>query len=427
MTRERVLRGTQRQHVTLPTMKSDPGSVVLGHTAEGRSGPHVLVLPKWYPGRNDPQLGDFVRKQMLATAGTLNARGGKMSVVFCVPLADMEPLHEQELHEDKGAWELRCYYRPSMAAITPLRKLINLQRYWRASWNGIRRTISERGRPDITHVHILVRPALVAWWLKKMRGVPFLLSEQSSEYLDGAWDAKSALFKAINYFLFRRAAAVTAVSAHLGEGLKRLALCARYEVVPNTVPGTDRPLPAPGPPDRFMVVADLVDKTKNVSGVLRALKAGRDLGHDLRLDVIGDGTDMDALRDLSKTLGLNGSVRWLGRMSNAEVLAHMATTGTVIINSNVETFSVVTGEALALGKPVIATRCGGPVAFITEENGALIEPRDDHALTAAMIFRITEQRQYDAAAIRRSVHERFSAKAVGEQFTAIYERVIYHG
>ena len=29
---------------------------------------HILVLPKWYPGRNDPQLGDFVRKQTLAVA-----------------------------------------------------------------------------------------------------------------------------------------------------------------------------------------------------------------------------------------------------------------------------------------------------------------------------------------------------------------------
>ena len=392
-----------------------------------RKGPHVLVLPKWYPGRNDPQLGDFIRKQMLATAKTLAAQGGKMSVVFTVPITQLEQSELQDLQRSDGAWELRCYYRPSATGFKPIRKLINLQRYWRASWMGIRRVIAEQGKPDLTHVHILVRPALVAWWLKKMRGVPFMLSEQSSEYLDGTWEAKSSLFKAINHALFRRASAITAVSTHLGEGLKRLALCSSYEVVPNTVPGTDRPLPAPGDSRQFMMVADLVDKTKNVSGVLRALKDGRDQGIDLRLDVIGDGTDMNALRELSSKLGLNGSVRWLGRMSNSDVLTNMATTGTVIINSNVETFSVVTGEALAMGKPVIATRCGGPVAFITEENGVLIEPRDDAALTVAMVSRATEQREYDAATIRRTMDERFSAKAVGEQFMAIYQRVIEHG
>ena len=408
-------------------MKSDPGPPFLSQMAEGQRGPHVLVLPKWYPGRQDPQLGDFVRKQALATAASLVAQRGKMSVVFTVPLAGLDRREEQELHQDDGAWELRCYYRPSKTAFKPLRKVINLRRYWSATWNGIRRVIAEQGKPDLTHVHILVRPAVVAWWLNRRRGIPFILSEQSSEYLDGTWEAKGTLFKAINYFLFRRAAAVTAVSAHLGDGLKRLALCARYDVVPNAVPGTDRPLPAPGPAHQFMMVADLVDKTKNVSGVLRALKACRDQGQDLRLEVIGDGTDMNALRDLAKELGLNGSVRWLGRMSNADVLGNMAATGTVIINSNVETFSVVTGEALALGKPVIATRCGGPVAFITEENGVLIEPRDDNALTAAMIDRATEKRAYDAATIRGTMNERFSKKAVGDQFTAIYQRVIDHG
>lgn len=388
---------------------------------------HVLVLPKWYPGRNDPQLGDFVRKQMLATADALGNASGRLSVVFTAPVPDLERAEVQELQVDAGTWELRCYYRPSSNAFLPLRKLLNLHRYWRATWNGIRRARDERGAPDITHVHILVRPALVAWWLNQWRGTPFILSEQSSEYLDGKWDGKNALFKAVNYFLFRRAAAVTAVSPHLGEGLTTRGLCTAYDVVPNTVPGTDLPLPAPGPAGQFMVVADLVDGTKNVSGVLRALKAGRDLGADLRLDVIGDGTDMNALRALAKELGLNGHVRWLGRLANTEVLTNMTGTGTVIINSNVETFSVVTGEALALGKPVIATRCGGPVAFITPENGVLIEPRDDKALTAAMIARAKEERRYDPATIRRTVDERFSASVVGRSFLAIYQRVLNHG
>lgn len=387
---------------------------------------HVLVLPKWYPGRNDPQLGDFVRKQMLATAAVLAGRGGQLSVVFTVPIPDLERLESQDLYCDGGAWELRCYYRPSTATVRLFRKLINLGRYWRATRHGLSRLRRERGKPDLVHVHILVRPALVACWLKVIRGIPFILSEQSSEYMDGKWDRKSRLFKSLNRFLFGQASAVTAVSGHLGEALRQRVRCSACEVVPNTIPGTDLPLPPPGPPGQFMMVADLVDETKNVSGVLKALKAGRDQGHDLRLDVIGDGTDMDTLRSLSNTLGLNGHVRWLGRMSNAEVLQRMAGTGTVIINSNVETFSVVTGEALALGKPVIATRCGGPSAFVTPSNGVLIEPRDEKALAAEMIARAQELHRYDPQEIRRSVDTRFSARAVGERFAAIYERVLGH-
>ena len=87
-------------------------------------------------------------------------------------------------------------------------------------------------------------------------------------------------------------------------------------------------------------------------------------------------------------------------------------------------FSVVTGEALALGKPVIATRCGGPSAFITPENGVLIEPRDDQALASAMIARTKEEFRYDPATVRRSIDERFSPRAVGERFMTIYQRVL---
>ncbi len=382
---------------------------------------HILVIPKWYTGRNDPQLGDFVRKQSLAVA-----REHKVSVVFAVPLKGLAVPEEQVLSEGDGAWELRCYYQPSTMTIVALRKLINLRRYWKASWNGLHRVISERGMPDITHVHILVRPALVAWWLKRTQGVPYILSEQSSEYLDGTWASKGPLFKAINRWLLRNASAVTTVSTHLGEGLKALGLITSYRVVPNVVPGTDLPLPAPGDPREFLVVADLVDRTKNVSGVLRALKQAMDQGHALRLGVIGDGPDREQLHRLATSLQLNDRVQWLGRVANSEVLAHMGRTGAVIVNSNVETFSVVTGEALALGRPVIATRCGGPEAFITAENGLLITPRSTDELAEAMIRMATEAPR-DPATIRRSVIDRFSAGSVCATFQTIYQQVLSHG
>jgi glycosyltransferase involved in cell wall biosynthesis len=167
-----------------------------------------------------------------------------------------------------------------------------------------------------------------------------------------------------------------------------------------------------------------VDRTKNVSGVLRALKTAREAGVLATLDVIGDGPDATHLKELASSLGLTGHVIWHGRLSNAEVLDRMATTGTVIINSNVETFSVVTGEALALGKPVIATRCGGPQAFVNESNGILIEPRDDKDLAQAMSRMASGTDFLDPAAIRRTISDRFSPQAVADGFITVYQRVL---
>lgn len=383
---------------------------------------HVLVLPKWYPGRNDPQLGDFIRKQVLATA-----RQVRMSVLFVVPLDGMTGAHAQELDEREGAWELRCYYRPDRSAFAPRRKLLNYLRYRQASRLGLERLMRERGRPDLVHVHILLRPALLAMQLKRRFGTPYVVSEQSSEYLDGRYAAKNRGSKHLHERVLRQAAAVTAVSAWLGDALVKHGLCTGYDVVPNVVPGLDRPLPQRGPAHAFMVVADLVDRTKNVSGVLRALALARRQVPALTLDVIGDGPDRPMLEALVRELGLSGAVRFHGRVANTEVLRLMAGTGSVIINSNVETFSVVTGEALASGKPVIATRCGGPTAFITPANGLLIDVRSDDQLAAAMLELHRAHPRYDPVAVRASVSDRFSPEAVGGGFLRIYEKVLSHG
>ena len=383
---------------------------------------HVLFLPKWYPGRADPQLGDFLRKQALAAATMV-----RMSVLHVEPMTEPGAGDMLTLNTADGAWELHLRYKASSIRFMPARKLVNLFRYWRTMRNGWDQTVKERGLPDLIHAYILVRPVLFAWWMGARKRIPYLISEQSSEYLDGTWTSKSALFHGLNRFLFKRAKAVTAVSAWLGDRLVELGLCRSYTVVPNVIPGLDRPLPAPGPAGHFLVVADLVDRTKNVSGVLRALAEAAKQDTRLRLSVIGDGADRAMLEAKVTELALQDRVTFLGRLPNAEVLDHVARAFAMVVNSNVETFSVVTGEALAQGKPVIATRCGGPVAFITPENGILIEPRNDKALCEAMLKLMASSVEYDPQRIRTSVSERFDPNAVGNAFLHVYQRILANG
>jgi len=383
---------------------------------------HILALPKWYPGRHDPQMGDFIRKQMLAVAGQV-----QVSVVSVAQLEDLETSELQELDERDGMWELRCYYRPDRSPSRAVRKLVNFMRYRKAASNALARFLAERGKPDLIHAHILTRAVLMARWFSGRWGVPYIVSEQSSVYLDGTWLAKHGWAKTLDRSLLGNAAAITAVSSHLGSAMEKLKLCQAPTVVPNVIPGTDLPLPAAGSANDFMMVADLVDKTKNISGVLRALEIAKTKGHDLRLTVIGDGDDREMLHALAVSLGVEQNVNWLGRLPNSGVLQHIATTGSVIINSNVETFSVVTGEALALGKPVIATRCGGPEAFIVPGNGVLIAPKDDAGLSEAMIAMAAEHANYSPATVRATVSGRFSPQAVASGFLSVYQRVLQQG
>ncbi|HQZ42898.1 MAG TPA: glycosyltransferase, partial [Flavobacteriales bacterium] len=155
-----------------------------------------------------------------------------------------------------------------------------------------------------------------------------------------------------------------------------------------------------------------------------ALHIARQTEPGLRLSVIGDGPDRDTLQKLAASKGLSRSVAFLGRLPNTGVLDHMATVSAVIINSRVETFSVVTGEALAQGKPVIATRCGGPMAFVEPGNGILIDIDDDNALAQAMIKITHDAESYDPIKIRAGLSERFSPSVVGETLAKIYTKAL---
>lgn len=384
-----------------------------------RGSMHVLFLPKWYPGLKDPQLGDFLRKQALATA-----RYVRISVLH-IEAIDQPLTPEQVVLEDDGAWELTVRYTASTSAFRPWRRMVNFSRYLRAGRAGWKRLVRERGKPQLIHAYILVRPVLLAYILWRKHRVPYLLSEQSSVYLDGTYAAKHPAHRALCRYLASRARCVTAVSAWLGDALKAHGLCDSYTVVPNVIPGIDRPLPAAGHTGAFLMVADLVDRIKNVSGVLRALATARLRDPRLRLTLIGDGPDRRMLEDLTDQMGLQQHVRFLGRLPNHEVLDHMAHAFAVVVNSHVETFSVVTGEALAQGKPVVATRCGGPQAFVTDQNGLLIPPGDDAALCDAMLTLCANADRYDPAVIRRSVSASFSTEAVGRAFQMVYERALH--
>lgn len=383
---------------------------------------HVLVLPKWYPGRNDPQLGDFIRKQAQALI-----KLHQVSVLFACPEPGAQQAEVMELDRTNGVWELRSYYRASISPFRPWRKLVNFVRYRRAMRHGLRRLVVEQGAPALIHAHVLTRAVLEAWSFSRTLHIPYLITEHSSVFLDGTWQAKSALAKALDRFLVRKASRVITVSKHLAAAMEQKRLGSSVLVVPNILPlGTETP-PASGSADHFLMVTDLVDRIKNISGVLRALHLARAAGHDLRLEVVGDGPDRNTLEGLATSLGLDPYVTWQGRLPNSDALALMAHTGTVIINSNVETFSVVTGEAIALGKPVIATRCGGPEAFITSMNGILIEPGNDRALADAMITMASDHGIFSPAQVRATLGNEFSEEAIADRLDTIYQEVLAHG
>ncbi len=92
-----------------------------------------------------------------------------------------------------------------------------------------------------------------------------------------------------------------------------------------------------------------------------------------------------------------------------------------VLPSLCETFSVPAAEAMASGIPVLATRCGGPEEFITQDQGLLVSPGDADALRQGLDFMLDNLHRYSRGQIVQYARERFSHEVVGAQLHALYQ------
>ena len=81
-------------------------------------------------------------------------------------------------------------------------------------------------------------------------------------------------------------------------------------------------------------------------------------------------------------------------------------------------------EALACGKPVITTRCGGPEEFVSDERGRLIEVNNPDQLKKALIWMRNHYSEFDPDTLKDFIQRNYSAEVVGKKFLDLYEKAL---
>ncbi len=150
-------------------------------------------------------------------------------------------------------------------------------------------------------------------------------------------------------------------------------------------------------------------------------------GNNYRLRVIGDGLAKKQCEAFARDLGIENSCEFLGTLTPKEIAGELSRCDLFVLPSRAETFGVVAAEALASGKPVVVTRCGGPEDFVTDETGILVPVDDDQALADAIGKVCSNLGNYSPAKISAFAAKRFSWDAVVNQLTDVYETVTTQG
>jgi len=218
------------------------------------------------------------------------------------------------------------------------------------------------------------------------------------------------------------------VSKILKQSLERIGIeASKISIIPNIVDALpqaeSRRIESENQKLIFISVADLVDEIKNISDVIKTV-AEIPANDDFEYWIVGDGEDKEKLVRLAESFGLlNKQVFFLGRKTNHEVLEIINEAAFLVLNSFTETFSVVTAEALLAGKPVIATRCGGPEVFVNENNGILIKTGNRKELKAAIIKMMDTYKSYNPEILKDSINKKYGREVVSKEILSIYDEV----
>lgn len=230
---------------------------------------------------------------------------------------------------------------------------------------------------------------------------------------------------------YRRADAVIAVSGRVRRSLLDGGVDAELvEVIPD---GTrlDRDVtPVPrstlGVADDapLVVMVGALTREKDPLTFVRAVACALRRVSSLRALLVGDGPMRRELEAEVECLGISHALRLTGYRDDADAL--IAASDMVVLSSMEEGLGSVLLDAMAFGKPVVATTAGGiPDVVARDESGLLVEPCDPEALGEA-IARVACDREL-ASRLSVGARERaprFSMRVVVARTTAVYERVL---
>ena len=307
--------------------------------------------------------------------------------------------------------------------------LVDVSRTYRL--DGMARLVRllRRERADVLHTHTLAAGNALARGAGRLARVPVVSHLHIANHFR---PATRALLAGLDNVTARLASALVAVSKDTRRAYEEQGYPHRIRVVYNGVAaasadanGLREELSIPREAPLVAEVGRLCD----VKGQRELIDAIARLP-DARAVLVGadleqGGAYERALRRRAEELGVSDRVVFAGYRDDAARV--VAAADVFALPSWTEGLPLVVLEAMALGRPVVATTVGGTPELVADgETGLLVPPRDVEALTSALKQVLEDEglRRRLGEAGRRRVAERFSSDAMTRDVLAVYDEVV---
>jgi glycosyltransferase involved in cell wall biosynthesis len=396
---------------------------------------NIFYIPSWYPEKKNPNAGIFFKEQAVALAEAypdINFlvsifSSEKYSLVFKKPVNSF--LKTVKFIGVKGyinrvRSNLCEMYSPGILYTKKLqsydKKIVKINEKNFLKGQGI------FGKFDLIHCQVSFPAGYAGMMLSKKYNIPFIITEHMGPFPFDEYLEDSKLSYRINEPL-KKAKKVIAVSNSLAGSIEKFEF-ERPDVIPNLVDEDLFKIGSAQENDKFtFFTLSSITEQKGIGVLLNSIKSAVEKDKNIHFRIGGTGEVLGRYKELSGKENLSGYITWLGALSREESVNEFQKCDCFILPSFHESFGLVLVEAIACGKPVIATRCGGPEDIVNEENGVLINKGNEEELSGAILNVKKNANRYKPELIRKYFIDNFSKDVVTKRTVNIYKECLNKG
>ncbi len=226
--------------------------------------------------------------------------------------------------------------------------------------------------------------------------------------------------------VLRRAGAVISTSDYDRQAVEKWVrgYCVQ---IPNPVSPEFFTLAGLSPMANRILFAGTLIRRKNVEGLIRAFSLVRYAVPEARLVIVGPSPDPVYAREVRRQveqLKLQANVEFKGHVGSQELRQELGQAAVVTLFSREETLPTIIAQALAAGRPVIASQVGGIPEMVADgDNGFLVRSEDETALAERLVqlLRTPELGRHMGAQGHTLALERFDPLAVARKTLLAYD------
>ncbi len=379
----------------------------------------ILFLSSWYPNEISGQNGNFIQQHARAVSLYCNV------AVLHVQGKDQQDTVKITKVYNEGVYEVIVYYK-RLNSNSILSYYSKRQKQHKAFLEGYTQVLKELKSIDLIHLNVVLPAGFFAVYLNNKFNIPFIITEHSTVFLDSNPLDHNFIEKYFVKKITKSADYICPVSVDLKNAMVKYGIYGKFVVIPNVVNTKIFQLNKNKNSKKINIlhVSTLVDRHKNIKGIINVIKKLSNIRTDFVFHVIGDG-DVEKIREYANEVKLGKTFfNFQNQKSSEKIADAMQSSHLFLMFSNYENSPCVISESLVSGIPVIATDVGGIKEMISKKNGILVEAQNENELLVAINQLLDNLSEYDGEKISTAAKIKYSYENIGKQYLNLYRKAI---